>query len=81
MTTLGIEEIPGALIIAVDAGSPADDAGLAVGDIILKVGGQEIKNAGDFYDVADKLKGGTKPISFYIARGNAKVFVAVSPQE
>jgi serine protease Do len=78
---LGIDAIPGALIVAVEPGSPADDAGLMVGDIILKVSGHEIKDAGDFYEVASDLKGSTKPISFYISRGMSKIFVAVTPEE
>ena len=76
----GIDVIPGALIVSVDPGSPADDAGLSRGDVILKIGNKEIKDAGDFYDASKEYKDSTKPISFYIKRGNANVFVAVTPE-
>ncbi len=76
----GIEVIPGALIVSVEQGSPADDSGLSRGDIILKIAGRKIETAGDFYDAADELKDSSKPISFYIQRGSANVFVAVSPK-
>ena len=76
----GIDVIPGALIVSVDPGSPADDAGLSRGDVILKIGDKEIKDAGDFYDASKQYKDSSKPISFYIKRGNANVFVAVTPE-
>jgi serine protease Do len=76
----GIEVEPGALIVSVEPGSPSDDAGLSRGDIILKIAGKDIEDAGDFYDAAGELKDSSKPISFYIKRGNANVFVAVTPE-
>jgi serine protease Do len=76
----GIEVIPGALIVSVDPGSPADDAGLSRGDIILKIGEKEIRDAGDFYDASSEFKDSSKPISFYIKRGTSNVFVAVTPE-
>jgi len=76
----GIEVEPGAIIVSVEPGSPADDAGLTRGDIILKIAGKDIKDAGDFYDVARDLKDSSRPISFYIKRGNANIFVAVTPE-
>ena len=75
----GVNVIPGALITSVIPGSPADDAGLRAGDMILKIGGMDIENAGDFFDVADDLRGSSRPISFYIGRGVSKIFVAVIP--
>ena len=75
----GVNVIPGALITTVVPGSPADDAGLMPGDIILKIGGTDIETAGDFYDVADDMRGSSRPISFYISRGVSKIFVAVTP--
>lgn len=76
----GVDVMPGALITSVVPGSPADDAGLTAGDIILKIGGIDIENAGDFYDVADDLRDSSKPISFYISRGVSRIFVAVIPE-
>jgi serine protease Do len=77
----GVGAVPGALITSVAPGSPAEDAGLMAGDIILKIGGKDIENAADFLDVADDLKKSSKPISFYIGRGVSKIFVAVIPED
>jgi len=76
----GIEQTPGALIVGVEPGSPADDAGLEAGDIILSIGGNNIESAEDFHKIADgELKESSRPISFYISRGSQKIFVAVIP--
>ncbi len=75
----GVDFVPGAIIINVEPGSPADEAGLTMGDIIMRVGGKDVRNADDFYDVASGLNKGKKPISFYIKRGQASIFVAVTP--
>lgn len=46
-----MELLGGALIIEVTAGSPADDAGLRQGDIIMAVGGSSLEQAGPLADV------------------------------
>jgi serine protease Do len=75
----GIDFVPGAMIVSVDPGSPAGDAGLAVGDIIQKIAGKEVRNSDDFYKIASDLKKNTKPVSFYVKRGQGNIFVAVTP--
>jgi serine protease Do len=77
----GVEYTPGAIITGVEPGSPADDADLMTGDIILKIGGKDIKTADDFYSVAGSLKKSSKPVSFYIRRGQSNIFVAVTPEQ
>jgi serine protease Do len=77
----GVEYTPGVIITAVEPGSPADDAGLGTGDIILKIGGKDVETADDFYKIAGSLKKSAKPVSFYIRRGQANIFVAVTPEQ
>jgi serine protease Do len=77
----GVEPIPGAIIVGVEPGSPADDAGLTAGDIVVKIGGRDVKSADDFNKIAGNLKKSTKPVSFYIRRGDSNIFVAVTPEQ
>ncbi len=79
--TYNLEAGPGALITAIQPGSPSDEAGLRVGDVVLKVAGKDVTNAGDFNKIAKDMKDIKKPISFYIKRGNGNIFVAVSPEQ
>jgi serine protease Do len=77
----GIDFEEGAIIVDVDPGSPADDAGLVNGDVILRIGDREVRDSNDFQKVAADLKKSTKPISFYVMRGQSRIFVAVTPNQ
>jgi serine protease Do len=45
---MGIPEHTGVLVADVVNGSPADEAGVDLGDVIVKVNGREVKDPGDF---------------------------------
>jgi serine protease Do len=45
--SLGLKSAQGALVSQVEAGSPADKAGVKPGDIILKFNGTPIKRSSD----------------------------------
>jgi S1-C subfamily serine protease len=50
----------------VEAGGPADDAGLRRGDIIVKLAGDEIKNSGDLFRALTANRAGEKvQVEFY----------------
>ncbi len=55
--SLGLGKPQGALVSNVEAGSPADKAGLEAGDIILKFDGKKIDKSSDL----PRAVGGTKP--------------------
>ena len=55
--SLGLGKPQGALVSNVEAGSPADKAGLEAGDIILKFDGKRIEKSSDL----PRAVGGTKP--------------------
>jgi serine protease Do len=62
----------GALISSVDSGSPAEKAGLQVGDIILKYNGTAIERSSDLpVLVADTAPGKTAPVEIW-RKGAAK---------
>ncbi len=80
----GIMPHTGALVTGVKAGSPAFDAGLTPGDIILKANMRAIQRAQDFMEFVKDLKAGGKGKSdlavFYVQRGpDEKIFVPIRP--
>lgn len=68
----------GVVVIDVKANSPADDAGIRVGDVILSIGKKKIKNVSGYRVHASKLKK-AKPVILHIQRGERKLYVAVTP--
>jgi serine protease Do len=67
----------GALISSVDSGSPAEKAGLQVGDIILKFNGTQIERSSDLpMLVADTPPGKTSPVEVWRKGGTRSLTVA-----
>ncbi|MCX7347610.1 MAG: DegQ family serine endoprotease [Alphaproteobacteria bacterium] len=73
---LGLEEAKGAVISDVTEKSPALDAGLKSGDTILKVDGQEVKDARDLARKVAKVKPGTS-VPVTIVRDGKEQEIAV----
>ena len=57
---LGLTEPKGALISSVMPGEPGDKAGIKTGDVILKVGGADVADAGELLKAIAKLTPGQK---------------------
>ncbi len=55
--SIGLGKPAGALVTGVEAGGPADKAGIEAGDIITKVDGKAVDKSGDL----PRIVGGTKP--------------------
>jgi Do/DeqQ family serine protease len=49
----------GAVVVKVIPGSPADKAGLRVGDVVINVNQRQVRNAGDLHNVIGLLRVGT----------------------
>jgi len=56
----GLKSPTGALVSSVEKDSPADKAGLKVGDVILKLDGKEISRSSDLPPMVSALKPGSK---------------------
>ncbi len=54
---LGIEEKKGVLVVDVVPDSPADEANIAAGDVILEINKQPVKNISDYQKITRALKG------------------------
>ncbi len=74
---VGLPEVDGLLIRAVEEGGHADGAGLREGDLIVGAGGREIASVDDFYDVLDSASDGT-PLEIKLLRGTEERTVSVS---
>jgi len=77
-----IREKTGVVVTDVSQGSPADDAGLERGDIVLEVNDAKIRSVGDYNAAIDQSKSRNpkKPIVLLIKRGGGTQFVAVDPE-
>ncbi|MEO0080285.1 MAG: Do family serine endopeptidase [candidate division WOR-3 bacterium] len=69
----------GVIIEHVDSGSPAAEAGLASGDIILKIGDRKVKDEADYRQITRELADTDEPVLFYVKRGRQRLFIAVEP--
>jgi regulator of sigma E protease len=67
-------------VVDITSGSPAQAAGLVVGDVITKVGKDEVKSSSDFIRLVNEQKG--KTISFEVAKGSGEtVKLNIKPRE
>jgi len=71
----------GVIVLDVEAGSPAGEAGIREGDIITEVYTQEVDGLEDYVSVAEKLKDRKAAIAFLVKRGRSTQYVTVNPDE
>jgi serine protease Do len=69
----------GALVDAVESGSPALDAGIAPGDVIVEINFAPIQNAAAYEAVRSKMLAYKKPALFRVYRGKVAFYTAVGP--
>ena len=70
--SLGLGKPQGALVSNVEAGSPADKAGIEAGDIILKFDGKKIEKSSDLPRAVGGTKPGTASTVTVFRRGSTK---------
>jgi S1-C subfamily serine protease len=79
-TRLKVPVSDGAVIGLIDNGSPADKAGLKVGDVIVAVDGKKMASATDVVNtISDKSAGDTVQVEYY--RGSSKHTVSLKLAE
>ncbi len=74
---LGVKQTAGVVVTDVESGSPADDAGIQVGDVIQSVSRKPVKNVSEFTREVEKAKKG-EGLLLLIQRGQSALFVAVT---
>jgi serine protease Do len=78
---LGLKDsIKGALIAAVEPGSPAEEQGLKAGDVLQQVGRESVADAKEAVSKLKEAKETKKPVLLKIFREGMTRFVAVSPR-
>ena len=70
--SIGLGKAQGALINRIEAGAPADKAGLEAGDVILKIDGKSIEKSSDLPRLVGNTKPGTKSNLTIFRRGATK---------
>ncbi len=70
---------PGVIVLSVELGSPAEQAGFMEGDIIAKIADEEIENVEDYKEVTKSFKDRKKAILFFVSRDGEPLFIAVKP--
>ncbi len=79
---LGLKNAQGAIIAKAMPGTPAADAGLQPGDVITKVNGQEVKDAGDLTQRIGSMKPGAKVQLSFMRNGAEKTAdLTLAPQK
>lgn len=71
----------GVVVRAIQPDSPAAEAGLQPGDVILEVGSEKIADVKDFIAKAGEAKKSKKPTRLLLQRGPANLYVVVKPPE
>jgi len=77
---LGLERAEGVVITAVAPGSPADEAGLRRGDVILEIDRKPVRKLPDYRKALGEVKKG-KGILFLVRRGESTLFLALKPSQ
>jgi serine protease Do len=75
---LNPRNLPGVVVTEVEEGSPADEAGMSRGDVILEVNRQKVTNLQDFRTVLSRPTD-AKSVLFLIRQGDSTVYVALQP--
>jgi serine protease Do len=73
MQRFGLDEAKGVIITSVRPVSPADDAGLRPGDVILELGSKPVKSAADLRDRLSELDSAL----LLVGRGDSTVFTTI----
>jgi serine protease DegQ len=68
VASLGLQHAGGLIVVHVENGGPAENAGLLVGDIVLSLGGNQVKDTEDVQAQLDPERVG-QPLAVQVVRG------------
>jgi serine protease Do len=76
--SLGLNRVEGVVVTSVESGSPAEDAGLQRGDVILEINRKPIHNLSDYRTAIIGVQN-AKNLLFLVRRGDNTMFLALQP--
>lgn len=77
--SLGLERVEGVVVTAVEPASPADEAGIRRGDIIVEVDRKAVRSIDDYKKAVAGVRKG-RGVLFLVRRGDSTLFLALKPQ-
>ncbi|MFH2053859.1 MAG: trypsin-like peptidase domain-containing protein [bacterium] len=78
---LGVMAAEGVMVVEVEDGQPAADAGIRQGDVLVSVNGREIPDLETWEELKGMLLHRRDPLSFLVRTGAAENYVSVIPRE
>ncbi len=76
---LNLKSTKGVVVRNVSPDSPAADAGVEPGDVVLEVNHDKVGTVEDFLSAAKKAKQNNKPALLLVQRGNATLYTVIRP--
>jgi serine protease Do len=76
---LNLKSTKGVVVRNVNPDSPAADAGVEPGDVVLEVNHDKVGTVGDFLSAAKKAKQNNKSALLLVQRGNATLYTVIRP--
>jgi len=77
---LNVDADEGVVVVGVESGGPAADGGLLRGDVIVKIGDEEIGNLADYRRIMKSIEESDRAIALMVRRGEHTYFVAIKPE-
>jgi Do/DeqQ family serine protease len=69
----------GVVVDTVEAGSPAEQAAIQAGDVVIELEGRPVQGMSDYQRLAAQMSRARRPLLFRVLRGRQGVFFAVDP--
>jgi len=77
---LGVQTNKGVVISGVKQDSPAADAGLQQGDVVLEINHDKVNSADEFATLARAAQKNKKAALLLVQRGNATMYTVINPE-
>jgi serine protease Do len=77
---LNLSSTKGVVVRGVEPDSPAADAGIQPGDVVLEVNHTKVNSVNDFLSAAKLAKKDKKPALLLVGRGNSTMYTVIKPE-